>query len=138
LATCFGLGYIPKAPGSWTSLIVAILIWFFLPVGWIAIPVWLAIYLIGVHAATQAEKELGHDSGKIVIDEALGMGVALIFIPKVIWFYLAGFFLFRILDIYKPLGIRSAEKLPKGWGVMTDDLLAGIYTNIVLHVLTML
>ncbi|MCI0532139.1 MAG: phosphatidylglycerophosphatase A [candidate division Zixibacteria bacterium] len=123
----------PKAPGSWTSLIVAALAWFLLPASWVAIPVWLAIYLIGVHAATQAEKDLGHDSGKIVIDEALGMGVALIFIPKVIWFYLAGFFLFRILDIYKPLGIRSAEKLPRGWGVMTDDLLAGVYANLILQ-----
>ncbi len=112
---------------------MAALAWFLLPASWVAIPVWLAIYLIGVHAATQAEKDLGHDSGKIVIDEALGMGVALIFIPKVIWFYLAGFFLFRILDIYKPLGIRSAEKLPRGWGVMTDDLLAGVYANLILQ-----
>ena len=117
---------------------MAALVWFLLPASWVAIPVWLVIYLIGVYAATQAEKEYGHDSGKIVIDEAVGTGVALIFIPKVIWFYLAGFFLFRILDIYKPLGIRTAERLPKGWGVMTDDLLAGIYANIVLQVFTML
>lgn len=135
LATCFGLGYIPKAPGSWTSLVVAVLIWFFIPVSWVAIPVWLAIYVIGVYAATQAEKEFGHDSGKIVIDEGLGMGVALIFIPKVVWFYLAGFFLSRILDIYKPVGIRKLEKLPAGWGVMTDDLLAGVYANVALQLL---
>ena len=76
----------------------------------------------------------GKDSSKVVIDEVAGMMITLIAMP-VNWKYIAaGLVLFRFFDIVKPLFIRSMEKLPKGWGVMADDVLAGVYAHLVLMV----
>jgi phosphatidylglycerophosphatase A len=81
------------------------------------------------------EPEWGHDPQKIVIDEIIGFWIAMIAVPYTAWTLFAGFVLFRIFDIWKPLGIRKMEKFKGGWGVMLDDVLAGIYANIVLQVL---
>ncbi|MFN3666624.1 MAG: phosphatidylglycerophosphatase A, partial [Sediminibacterium sp.] len=75
----------------------------------------------------------GKDSGKVVIDEAAGMMISLLFVPPTLPYIITGFVLFRILDITKPLLIRKTESLPGGWGVMLDDVIAGIYANLLLH-----
>jgi phosphatidylglycerophosphatase A len=77
----------------------------------------------------------GKDSSKVVIDEVAGMLITLLFIPVTVNNLMVGLLLFRFFDIAKPLGIRKMEDLPKGWGVMADDVLAGIYAHIVLLVL---
>ncbi len=108
--------------------------WFLVPVNLWSIIVWVVILVLGAMVSTRAEKELGHDARPIVIDEILGMGLALLFVPKKIVYYVIAFVLFRLLDIVKPFPARQAEKLPSGWGVMADDLVAGVYANVVVQV----
>ena len=72
---------------------------------------------------------------KIVIDEVFGMTISLLFLPINFITIVIAFVLFRFFDILKPLGIRKAEKLKNGWGVMVDDLVAGIYSNIIIQIL---
>jgi phosphatidylglycerophosphatase A len=93
------------------------------------------LLLVGIWSASLVEKEWGHDSNRVVVDELLGMCISLFLVP-VTWKYIAvAFVLFRFFDIVKPLYIRKAESWPGGWGVMADDLLAGIYSNILLQLI---
>lgn len=85
-----------------------------------------------------AEQLWEPDSRKIVIDELLGMSISLFLLPRNILFYVLAFILFRVFDILKPFFIRKLEKLPGGWGVMGDDLLAGIYANLVMQILVLI
>ncbi len=78
-----------------------------------------------------------HDSNKIVIDEVAGMMITLAFLPYDLVYIFIGCVLFRFFDIVKPLGIRKAELLPRGVGVMADDVLAGVYAQIMLRVIVM-
>ena len=83
------------------------------------------------------EDKWGKDSPRIVIDEVAGMCLSLLFVP-VRWQYLAiGLLLFRFFDIAKPLYIRKMENLKGGWGVMMDDMLAGLYSNLVLQIIVL-
>ncbi len=86
--------------------------------------------------SSEAEKLFGRkDPGLIVIDEMAGLLMTLLFIPWSAESVVIGFFVFRLMDIAKPFPIRSIEaKLPGGWGVVGDDILAGIYANLVLRV----
>jgi phosphatidylglycerophosphatase A len=89
--------------------------------------------LIAVWAAGAAEKDLGHDAGPIVIDEVIGQSLALLFAPHRIGAFVAAFFLFRLFDIWKPLGAYQAQALPGGWGVVADDAIAGVTTLLALQ-----
>ena len=73
------------------------------------------------------------DSKRIVIDEIIGFLIAMFLIPFEFKFILAAFIIFRVIDILKPFPIRRLEKLPGGWGVMCDDLLAGVYANLIMQ-----
>ncbi|MEA1996319.1 MAG: phosphatidylglycerophosphatase A, partial [Gemmatimonadota bacterium] len=95
------------------------------------------IFFFGVFACTRAEKFWGHDSGRMVIDEIAGMFLALSLCRISLWQVAAGFFLFRVLDIVKPPPARSAERLPAGWGVMTDDMVAGAYAALILWIISL-
>jgi phosphatidylglycerophosphatase A len=75
----------------------------------------------------------GKDSSKVVIDEVAGMAITLLLVPQNITYVLIGLIAFRFFDIVKPLGVRRLEQLPKGWGVMADDLLAGFYALAFVH-----
>lgn len=143
LATFFGTGYAPIAPGTVGSLALVLLYWFTPPMTTIfLIGVTIAVTLVGVFSATMTEKETqaklgkdaGQDPGIIVIDEVAGMLVALIAVPKTIGFVIAAFILFRIFDITKPFPVRNFEKLHSGWGIMLDDVMAGVYANIILQI----
>lgn len=130
------IGYIPWGQGTagslWAPAICLTVPESRLFVVWLLLPV---LFLAGVWASSRAEGYWGHDPGRVVIDEVLGALVALAFIPlsvPVIW---TGFFLFRLFDILKPPPIRGLEKLPRGWGVMADDLFAGLFANICLRLL---
>ncbi len=138
IASCGFVGYIPFAPGSWISLLVVILVWFWQPPFLLLLGLVVISFFGGVIIATFAERIWEHDSGKIVIDEFLGMLVALFFLPHKLLFYGLSLILFRFFDIVKPLFIRKFEKLPSGWGVMADDLLAGIYANLVVQILVLI
>ena len=138
ISTLFGIGYFPKAPGTAGTLFAA-MVYFILPEKWIGsvylILSILFLSLISVLFISKAEKKLGHDNGKIVIDEFFGYFVAMMFLPKSLLILTLAFILFRFFDIFKPEPVNVLQKLPKGWGVMADDIMAGIYTNICLQIL---
>ncbi|MDY0296288.1 MAG: phosphatidylglycerophosphatase A [Acidobacteriota bacterium] len=134
ISTFFNVGYLPLAPGSWASLLTAAVL--FLASRWLQTTsfLWLMlatlpVFIIGVYASHRAEKLLGSkDPQPIVIDEVAGQMVALWWTPVTIPAYLAAFLLFRILDIFKPFPINRIDRgVRGGWGIMLDDVLAGLY-----------
>ncbi len=135
LATCGGIGYV-KGGGTIAAVLYTILWWFIRPSfvhGPAQVVLFLVVLLAGVLVSNRLEAIWGKDSGKIVIDEVAGMCCTLLFVPHTWPYALAGLALFRFFDIAKPLFISAAEKLPGGWGVMTDDVVAGIYANVLLQ-----
>ena len=137
IAGCFGIGHI-KGGGTIAAMICCVIWWFVQNDGvfnnWM-IAVTAVITIIGIWSATVVEKDWGKDSSRVVIDEVAGMCIGLLFIPVTVKWIVVGLVLFRFFDIVKPLYIRKAEALHAGWGVMADDILAGIYTNLVLQVI---
>lgn len=127
LATLGPVGSAPLAPATAGSAVVALVGWF-LPVP--PLPVTIALLLLGaavaVWAAGEAEAVLGHDAKPIVADEVIGQTLALLFVPHHPLAFAASFVLFRIFDVWKPLGAREAQSLPGGWGVVADDAIAGL------------
>ena len=128
-APCFYLGKLPFAPGSWGSLSTLVL-WFFLPLNYfIHSFVILILFIIGVHVSKTVAEDLDdHDPSEIVIDEVVGMGISLFMLPHSLALYMFGFFLFRVFDIFKPSFIYHTQNLPGGWGIMLDDVLAGLFS----------
>jgi phosphatidylglycerophosphatase A len=139
ISTCLGIGYIPKGGGT-VAAVVCCIAWYFAWSGgnehfWTPLFVILALLALGVYSSGKVEARWGKDSYRVVIDEVVGMGLTLLFVP-VRWPYLAiGLLLFRFFDIAKPLYIRKMEQLPGGWGVMMDDVLAGVYANLLLQLI---
>lgn len=137
IAGCLGIGY-AKGGGTIAAIICCAGWWLVQSDGnfnKIMIGVTAAVTMVGIWSATMVEPHWGKDSSRIVIDEAAGMCISLLFVPVTVKFLVAGLLLFRFFDIVKPLYIRKAESLRGGWGVMMDDVLAGIYTNILLQVI---
>jgi phosphatidylglycerophosphatase A len=83
----------------------------------------------------QPDSRHGPDPSIVVIDEIVGMWIALLFLPKTLVSVLLAFVLFRVMDVVKPEPARSLERLPGGWGIMMDDVAAGIYANLASHAL---
>lgn len=138
LATGFGIGRLPVAPATWASAAVALLL---IPEA-VRAPLFLGIALLvvvplSIWSSHEAEKELGHDAHPIVIDEVAGMLVAVLGVTSAAaspaLLLVAAFFLFRFFDIVKPAPIRQIQALPGGWGIVADDLLAGVATNLALR-----
>ncbi|HVI50309.1 MAG TPA: phosphatidylglycerophosphatase A [Candidatus Sulfotelmatobacter sp.] len=138
LATWFGAGLMPKAPGTWGSLAA-------LPFAWIIMhfggsqalaAASLIVYVVGVWAADRAIGVTGiHDPGLVVIDEVVGQWIVLLFTPLDPLLYLVGFGLFRLFDIVKPWPVGWADrKVEGGTGVMLDDVLAGLYGLAVIEI----
>lgn len=129
LATFFGIGLFPVAPGTLASAVAALV--FRIALHELAWPLYLLLlaflFFAGVAASAAHAAELGRpDPGRIVIDEVCGQLLALAFLPAA-WAPLAvSFVLFRFFDIIKPWPIRRLEKLPGGWGIMADDIGAGL------------
>ena len=142
ISTLFGAGYFPKVPGTAGTLIAA-LVYLLLPIklfgslrnNVIFLICVLILSLISVLFISKAEKKLGQDNNKIVLDEFLGYFIAVVFLPKTVLIAVFAFILFRFFDILKPEPVNVLQKLPAGWGVIADDLMAGVYTNISLQIL---
>lgn len=136
IATVLGIGYIRKGSGTVAAAVCAVAWYAFAPgINPVAVLViTLGITAIGVWSATAVEQYWGIDSHYVVIDEVAGMCISVLFLPVSFGIGLTAFVLFRFFDIAKPAYIRTMEKLPQGWGVMADDVLAGIYTNVLLQV----
>jgi phosphatidylglycerophosphatase A len=136
VATFFGVGFLKPGPGTYGS-IAAVLLW--AAVGVLRHPspqamlivllVWIALAIAaGVPAATIVERESGgHDPQFVVIDEVAGQWIALLFSPTDWRHGLIALVLFRLFDITKPFPIRRLERLPAGWGIVFDDVAAGLY-----------
>jgi len=129
VATFFYLGKLPFAPGSWGSL-GALLLWILLPVTFsVHLSVIVILFILGVYSSDKMAKYMDdHDPSEVVIDEVVGMGISLFMLPHSLGLYLLAFILFRIFDILKPSFIYSIQNFPGGWGIMFDDVLAGIFT----------
>jgi phosphatidylglycerophosphatase A len=137
LATGCFTGYFPIAPGTVGS-VVAFFPYLLFPDfrGPILLAASILVFLIGVWAATQTEKITNlHDPSIVNLDEVVGQWIALLFLPDPVrWpVWIGAFLLFRLLDIVKPFPANQSQNLPGGWGVMIDDVIAGIYANIVLQ-----
>ena len=136
IATAFGIGYFPFAPGTVGSA-VGLLLWALLPQEPAAqAAAILALFAVGSWCGTVAERHFGGtDPGPVVIDEVMGMLITL-FMHPVGWpGALTAFFLFRAFDILKPYPADRLEHLPGGVGVMADDGMAAIYANLTLWAL---
>jgi phosphatidylglycerophosphatase A len=135
-STGFGVGYSPVAPGTLGTLI-AIPVYYFLSA--IPSPIYeitlIGFFFLSVWISENAEIFFGKkDDQRIVIDEMMGFLITMLWVPKTILFVTIGFFLFRLFDILKPFPIRRLEKrLKGGYGVVLDDVMAGVYANIILH-----
>ena len=140
LATGFGVGYAPVAPGTLGTLI-AIPIYYFLSN--ISSPIYevtlIGFFFLSVWISENAEIFFGKkDDQRIVIDEIMGFLITMLWVPKATLFIIIGFLLFRFFDILKPFPIRRLEKrLKGGYGVVLDDVMAGVYGNIVLQVISL-
>jgi len=136
ICTIFGAGYFPIAPGTFTSILAVLLIYFLQP-GFIILTILGAVtFLLGVTLSHEIEKYDGTDPGHVVIDEVCGQWLTFILIAQTSWLiFLAGLILFRFFDILKPLGINKLQKLHGGWGIMLDDVVAGICSNLILQIL---
>jgi phosphatidylglycerophosphatase A len=137
LATAGGVGLAPVAPGTWGSAVAALAYLWLGGAGWVAQGLAIiTVTLVGVHAAGRAEAAWGgKDPGAVVVDEVAGQWLTLFLLPPQWPVVCAGFVLFRLLDITKPPPCRWLERrLPGGWGVMADDLAAGLIGRIVLAV----
>ncbi len=139
LATVWGVGFVPFAPGTAGTLVAAILYAYVIPFGFFdtytALAVLLGFSLIATAICTEAEKSLGHDDPAIVIDEVAGYFVSVMFLPASLMLAIYAFVLFRVFDIAKPWPINKLQNLPKGIGIMIDDLVAGLFANIILQIL---
>lgn len=145
ISTGLYTGLIPFAPGT-AAAFVALVIWYILflilsptLLFWTTIGLIIVVTIIGVWTSNVMEKYWGPDPRAVVIDEYVGTWIPLLVAPCGVhtWiFAIIGFALFRIIDIFKPLGCRKIEEImPGGWGVMFDDILAGIYALVILLVI---
>lgn len=150
LTSCFGLGYLPVAPGTWGSLPPTIIfaLLSFLHISAAAISIVMVVlaalgsFVCVKFAAAAIEATGKKDPGEVVADEFAGQAVTFLAIFQTIpanhifTIAMLGFLIFRFFDITKPWPIRKLEKLPHGWGILADDLLAGMYAAVLLLICT--
>jgi phosphatidylglycerophosphatase A len=136
IATGLGSGYSAVAPGTAGSAVGLLLFW---PLH--AAPPLLQLGLtlvaaaVGVWSAGKLAEHLGvKDPGRATVDEVVGMWVSLLFLPMSVATVVVAFVAFRVMDVLKPYPARDLEGLPGGWGIMADDLMAGVYANLLVRV----
>ena len=139
IATFFYIGKLPFAPGSWGSL-GALLLWLLLPVTFsVQLSVIIILFVLGIYSSSRMAKYLDdHDPSEVVIDEVVGMGISLFMLPHSPGLYLLAFILFRVFDILKPSFIYRIQNLSGGWGIMLDDVLAGLLTFTIVKGITII
>lgn len=130
--------YIGNLKGGGTiAAVLYCVIWYLLPVGFSGnnwqFSIAFLLVAMGVWSSNKVDAIWGKDSSKVVIDEVAGMAIALLMVPRNPGFVLTSLIAFRFFDIFKPLGVRKLEILPRGWGVMADDVLAGCYALAFVH-----
>ena len=141
-STSMGVGYIGKWAGTYAAIFCCIC-WYFAwnggyPPLLVSSLITIAVTLAGVWSSGIVEKIWGKDPARVVIDEVAGMCISLLFLPVQLKYMLSCLILFRFFDIVKPFFIKKMELLPGGWGIMLDDVLAGIYTNVLIQAVVFL
>jgi len=139
LATGFGVGYSPFVPGTLGTLVAIPIYLFFSDIPSPLYEITLTgFFFLCVWVSGNAERFFGKkDDQRIVVDEIMGFLITMLWVPKTVLFVILGFFLFRFFDILKPFPIRRIEKGFKGgFGVALDDVMAGVYSNIVLQIIS--
>ncbi|MFI5237831.1 MAG: phosphatidylglycerophosphatase A [Ignavibacteriales bacterium] len=135
----FYTGYFPIASGTVGSL--AAIIIYLIP-GFenlfVIIPTTLIFMGYGIFIGTKFENQYGKDPSECTADEVVGTWISLLALPKTLWIIVATFFLWRILDIIKPPPARNLERLKGGLGIMIDDVISGLYTLIIMHLVVYL
>jgi len=138
IATGFGVGYLPLAPGTWGSLaavLLLVLIYQFSGTYQLAVHVILTIVLFPLAWFTSgfvSREDQDKDPKFVVIDEIFGQFLCLLWVPFLSFSWIFGFALFRFFDIVKPFPAKQCERLPGGLGIVMDDLVAGIYAGLIL------
>jgi phosphatidylglycerophosphatase A len=134
IATCFGVGYVPVAPGTFGSA-AGLLLWAILPGSAVAqVTAVLIAFAVGSWASHVAERHFHRtDPGPVVVDEVMGILVTLLVVPAGWLTAILGFLWFRVFDVIKPYPANRLEQLPGGVGVMADDLMAAVYANLALR-----
>ena len=140
IGSVFGIGFIPFAPGTVASLFAA-LCYQFVPAlcnTAFLLPLIAVTTILGVWSGSVMEKQYGEDPSATVIDEVAGQWVALVALPPhPLQVFLALLF-FRVFDIFKPGPVDNLQRLPGGWGIMADDLLAGVAANLSVRLMLLL
>ncbi|HOD67229.1 MAG TPA: phosphatidylglycerophosphatase A [candidate division Zixibacteria bacterium] len=132
-------GASPIVPGTTGSIPPWLIAWFLLAGNQAALGIVAVLTVfVSVWAAGEAERFYGHDAKKIVIDEWAGMFLTLLFVPYSLVNYLIGFAAFRAFDVVKIPPAAQAERLPRGWGVTMDDVVAGVQANILTQIVVRL
>jgi len=136
LGTGLGSGYTPVASGTFGSMLGAAIYWYFFPSNnRLCLLITVVAVVIAVYVCGRCEECFDKiDDGRIVLDEVVGMWVSLLFLPRTLHVLFTAFIFFRFFDIYKPYIIRQSQKLNAGYGIVIDDVLAGISANLVVHV----
>lgn len=140
IATGFGSGYLRPASGTWGTGVALVLLWLGAGLwnggGFIGHIVFcLAVFAVAVGVSYTGESHFRKkDPSPVVIDEIIGYFVAMIALPAAPLYLLAAFFVFRLMDVLKPWPAHESQSLPGGWGIVVDDVLAGAYTCLCLHV----
>jgi phosphatidylglycerophosphatase A len=136
LAVGFGAGYSPFAPGTAGTVVGLVLFWPLRGVGLVPQLVAMALmFLAAVASAEVTSRRTGiKDPSIVVVDEIIGMWISLFLLPWTPAVVIAAFFLFRLMDVVKPPPARGFERLPGGWGIVLDDVMAGIYANLAVRV----
>ncbi len=135
LATFFYVGYLPAAPGSIATILGGLLAFALMPNIALYLAVTVFITVVGFLASARAEKVIGKkDPGSIVIDEVAGVMIAFFLLPPTLPVFWTAFFVFRAFDMLKIYPGNKFEGLGGSAGIMLDDIIAGVYTNIVMHV----
>lgn len=139
IATLFGLGYVPFAPGT-VGTLVTLPVCLFLHKYMLAyILTFIVLFVLGVFSSDAVEKNSGHkDPTHVIIDEAACLFVVFFMVPLSWPIVLVGFAAFRLIDIFKIPPMNFAENIRGGWGIMLDDLIAGLYANLILQALVLI
>lgn len=142
VSTLLGIGYIPLMPGTFGTLAAA-LVYLKIPERWLTVfpfagytlAIIAAFFLLGVYLTQKAEKKLGHDAGSIILDEFVAYFICVMFLPQSLIMGVYAFAIFRVFDIAKPQPIKLTQKLKGGWGIMVDDIVAAVFTNIFMQIM---
>lgn len=143
IASGFGSGLIKFGPGTWGTAVASFIVttmWLFkveqIPLIIVGLTIFFSI--IGYWSVLRLADSWEHDDQRIVVDEIIGLFVTLLFVPISWTTIILSFVLFRFFDILKPLGIRRFDEINTNWAVIVDDIVAGVYANIVLQVILIL